>query len=87
MRLIDADATIEDAFTIPDETSIIIKDACDAQPTVDAVPVIRCRACQWYEPDFGCDWGVCFHKEWTGGSIGHCVDADGYCYRAERKEE
>lgn len=37
-RLIDANATIEDAFTIPDETSIIIKDACDAQPTVDAVP-------------------------------------------------
>ena len=46
MRLIDADAMIEDAFTIADETSIIIKDACDAQPTVDAVPVIRCKDCK-----------------------------------------
>lgn len=35
MRLIDADAMIEDAFTIDDETSIIIKDACDAQPTIE----------------------------------------------------
>ena len=38
-RLIDANAMIEDAFTIPDETSNIIKDACDAQPTIDAIPL------------------------------------------------
>ena len=39
MRLIDADAMIEDAFTIADETSIIIKDCCDAQNTIDAIPL------------------------------------------------
>lgn len=54
MRLIDADATIEDAFTIPDETSTIIKDACDAQPTVDAEPHwIPCSERLPEEP-FGC---------------------------------
>ena len=47
--------------------------------------IVRCKDCKWYEKDFGNDWGVCFHRDWTGGSIGHCVDADGYCYRGERE--
>ena len=50
--------------------------------------LIRCKNCKWYEKDIGCDWGVCFHDEWTyNGYIGHGVDSEGYCYRAERKEE
>jgi hypothetical protein len=49
--------------------------------------VIRCRDCKWYEEDIGCDWGVCFHDDWTHRDVGHGVDGDGYCYRTERKEE
>ncbi len=52
-----------------------------------ATELTRCRDCRWYEKDIGNDWGVCFHKGWTGGSIGHCVDAEVYCYRAERRGE
>ena len=82
MRLIDADAMIEDAFTIPDETSIIIKDACDAQPTIDTVPFIRCRDCKhWYEKyHHGVDMSACKR---AFGYFG----ANDYCSRAERKEE
>ena len=45
MRLIDADALINDAFDLISREELredvpqIIKDYCDAQPTVDAVPV------------------------------------------------
>ena len=82
MRLIDADAMIEDAFTIPDETSIIIKDACDAQPTVDAVPVIRCRDCKHWNGKYrhGVDMSTCKR------TIGY-FEANDYCSRAERKEK
>ena len=70
MRTIDADATIEDAFTIPDETSIIVKDACDAQPTIDVVPVIRCRDCKHYAGDgMYCSWNM-------------IARSDGYCFHA-----
>lgn len=81
MRLIDADAMIEDAFTIADETSIIIKDCCDAQPTVDAVPVIRCKDCKhWYEKyRHGVDMSACKR------AIGY-FGANDYCSRAERKD-
>lgn len=45
MRLIDADALINDAFDLISREELredvpqIIKDYCDAQPTVDAAPV------------------------------------------------
>lgn len=44
-RYIDADAVIEDAFNLMDRDELledvpqIIKDYCDAQPTVDAIPI------------------------------------------------
>lgn len=49
--------------------------------------LIRCKDCKWYEEDIGCDWGVCFHDDWTHRDVGHGVDGDGYCYRAERKDD
>ena len=62
-----------------------ILDDVKGSPVVDAVPVVRCRDCKWYEEDIGCDWGVCFHDDWTHRDVGHGVDGDGYCYRAEKK--
>ena len=50
--------------------------------------LIRCKDCKYYEPDlFANPWGVCFHWEWIVNDTGHTVDENGYCYRAERKEE
>lgn len=45
MRLIDADALITEAFDLMDRDELledvpqIIKDYCDAQPTVEAIPI------------------------------------------------
>ena len=50
------------------------------QPTVDAVPVVRCRECRWWH-----DWsGECYAKEAQG--FGHLWEADDYCSYGERKD-
>jgi hypothetical protein len=50
-------------------------------PTVDAVPVIRCKDCKHYA-DNQCD----MYADETLGYV-HSTQADGYCWVAERKEE
>lgn len=53
---------------------------------VDAIPLVRCGECKWYEADlYGNPWGVCFHEDWVANNIGHTVDEDGFCYRGERE--
>lgn len=52
-------------------------------PTIDAVPVVRCKDCEGFDPDG------------RGGGMGIChwwyddpdVPPDGYCHEAERREE
>lgn len=83
MRLIDADALINDAFDLISREELredvpqIIKDYCDAQPTVDAVPVVRCEQCTWW------NMGECMF--WAGDGM-YTKDHD-YCSRGKRKEE
>lgn len=50
-------------------------------PTIDAVPVIRCKDCKHYADD-QCDR----YADETLGYV-HSTQADGYCWVAERKEE
>lgn len=90
MRLIDADALIR-IFT-RDEYERVRNDyhsgyndgllhavvVADDQPTVDAVPVIRCRECKW---NTAVEW---VHCAMVGGMFGRTTD--NYCSRAERKE-
>ena len=93
MRLIDADRLMLFCETLlkivghgkRKEITGVSKEKIDAQPTIDAVPVIRCKDCKHYEQDFGNDWGVCC--KWVINQIGFTVDKDGFCYKAERKEE
>ena len=47
MRLIDAYA-LEDKFGISDE-DLVAKEAIRAAPTVDAVPVVRCKDCKYFK--------------------------------------
>ena len=87
MRLIDADRLSE---VIYDNVSALYEDAVCAKedcltevyaaPTVDAVPVVRCRECKWWQED---------------NDIGHCDNPDGldnyakpedFCSYGERKE-
>ena len=48
--------------------------------------IIKCMECKYYEASIACNpWGVCCHKDWIANNIGHNVDEDGWCYRAERR--
>ena len=81
MRLIDADALLRpiscydpvkytyeygDVVTVQDIKSI---------PTIDAVPVVRCKDCKYYNTI-----GVCNETSWA-------VCEDSFCCWAERKDD
>ena len=81
MRLIDADATIY-ALNVASrgDSKDVIRNLVIcfllASPTVDAVPVIRCKDCKWYYGDYCGGFGD-----------GAFTPEDGFCHNAERKEE
>ena len=78
MRLIDADfackGCIRYGTSLPCE-ECVVKDA----PTVDAVPVVRCKDCARCVPYKG----VPFCNKWRTFPE---VELDGFCSYAERKE-
>lgn len=83
-RLIDADKLVdmlydnEFAALCPlDEVSGVI-DAC---PTVDAVPVVRCRECRYYAVP-GATISFCIHRN----GMKFTRDSD-YCSRGERRDQ
>lgn len=76
-RLIDADAIpwfIKGEGFIP----VIGKDEIDEQPTIDAVPVVRCKDCRWRHDDSSPMWLPCMERETAD---------DWYCADGERKEQ
>lgn len=93
MRLIDADALIEDAFNLMDRNELlddvpqIIKDYCDAQPTIDAVPAIRCKNCRHMICTASIEHNDGEVKKYYMCNYWHRpTDDDGYCHVAERKD-
>ena len=83
MSLIDTDALKEGLkekmFGHPFER-IFLSSVVDSEPTIDAVPVVRCRECKWWQAD---------------DDVGHCDNPDGldnyakpedFCSYGERKE-
>lgn len=85
MRLIDAEE-LECLFNGQIEQGVGVIDAFDAfydalqdTPTVDAVPVVRCKECKHYEPEeYEC--GCVF-----AGGLPY-VKADDYCSYGKRKD-
>lgn len=82
MRLVDADNARE-CFSGDGVTGAVMQRMFDSLPTIDAVPVVRCRECKYYEVDAG----------WTDGRAclmhHHRTTAcrpDDFCSRGERKE-
>lgn len=84
MRLIDADEAIinfgfewDDISPTRDEFVAFLK----KQPTIDAVPVVRCKDCiRRYDTD---ECPMCFLIE---GKYYEYTNGNGYCDRGERKE-
>lgn len=75
MRLIDADAIPENEMNYP--VWVCLK----KQPTIDAVPVVRCGACEYYEG------GECVCPYHIMSDSAHFYpDADDYCFYGKRKD-
>ena len=79
-RLIDANALIEEANVEGAYGYVDAKQIADA-PTVDAVPVVRCKDCiRRYDTD---ECPMCFLSE---GQYYEFTRDDGFCDRGERKD-
>lgn len=63
----------------------------ESAPTVDAVPVVRCRECTAFEQKgkypAGMPYGYCYHWEYERGMSPNQVDGNDFCSYGERKEE
>ena len=82
-RLIDADAIPWDVEGVG-EIPVITKEEIDQMPTVDAVPVIRCKDCRHFEADLDEMTMYCANEIMP--TVFVCT-GQGYCSEAERKEE
>ena len=99
MRLIDADA-LEYQMLYKEnwlkgtgsEAQAIWKKDIDLQSTIDAVPVVRCRDCRWWDKIGDSPIGYCHackHKYWSNSweiSIRRIHKEDFYCADGERKD-
>lgn len=91
-RLIDAEE-LELQFDVSDE-DIIAKEIIRNAPTVDAVPVVRCRDCITFEEigkhptnNGGTPFGYCYHWQYEQGMSPNEVEGNAFCSYGERKEE
>ena len=76
MRLVDADNARE-CFSGDGVTGAVMQRMFDSLPTIDAVPVVRCRECKYWLGEHVCDLD-CNHETHTG--------PDDFCSRGQRKE-
>lgn len=90
MRLIDADALPKyTGYALSaDEVATAVENA----PTIDAVPVVRCMECRWWDKIEGSPLGYChackhahFSTNWEI-SIYRTYKEDFYCADGERKD-
>lgn len=89
-RLIDAEE-LELQFDVSDE-DIIAKEIIRNAPTVDAVPVVRCKDCVAFEEigkhptnKGGTPFGYCYHWDYEQGMSPNQVDGNDFCSYGERK--
>lgn len=80
MRLIDVDKLKGKAIANPDDGEhFVYCQDIDEAPTVDAVPVVRCRECRYYAAS-GATTSFCIHP----GGMKFTSDSD-YCSRGKRR--
>lgn len=104
MRLIDADEfedalenteyDISPAYEPDGYSHKLICEVLEEIPTVDAVPVVRCRDCIAFEEigkyptnNGGTPFGYCYHWQYEQGMSPNEVDGNAFCSYGERKED
>lgn len=80
MRLIDADELMEKYHKTPVWDSWV---EINNAPTIDAVPVVRCKDCKWFTMD---NTGGTYCNHLTCGLF-NGYEPDAFCSYGERKEE
>ena len=85
MRPIDADAAREATHReiyLTESARSAYRAFIRRQPTIDAVPVVRCKDCIWYAREEGCPLsGSDLYDE--NGKLPHATD---FCSYGERKD-
>lgn len=79
MRLVDANAVesrMHELYVQPDIRLWQVLNVIAHTPTINAVEVVRCKDCKWYDSAFY----VC-------SKCGVCVDRDFFCADGERMKE
>lgn len=93
MRLIDADALEpSEVYMNYGFTRIVYMDDIDEMPTIDAVRVVRCKECRWFDKTEDSSYGYChamkhgyYSKHWEI-SIYRTYKEDFYCADGEKRE-
>lgn len=83
MRLIDADALWDELTEDLEDGDVLYRippNAIDDAPTVDAVPVVRCRECEYIYD--GCGYLACVKS----GTMLY-PDENDYCSRGKRRDQ
>ena len=80
-RLIDADALIDTLDTSDED--IVFKAILEDAPTIDAVPVVRCRDCKFAHMTYG---GECKYCDVWESEESLYLDGDFFCAFGERKD-
>jgi hypothetical protein len=90
-RYIDADALLSKGQFVVRMNDygeyFVTVEEINKMPTVDAVPVVRCRECKWAEVDAWWTYCKLGHKEDTTNSIIYTCTHDFYCADGERKSD
>ena len=90
-RLIDADRAMgiihnqgiahPNAYHLTNYATLILREA----PTVDAVPVVRCKDCKWFANNNGGEWFGCWLFNAIRAVPEDAPTPDDFCSKGERK--
>ncbi len=87
MRLIDADAVDYENIACSQTDLRWLHRIFEKQPTIDAVPVVRCKDCKWYkEGNLLAPTKFCFRLKHPkeDRQIGYAYSDDDFCSYGER---
>ena len=86
MKLVDADKARE-CFGGDGVTGAVMQRMFDSLPTIDAVPVVRCRDCKWFNHyTMECESDDVARDHECGAAFSINFGPDDFCSYGQRKE-